>query len=132
MIIRLPCRLRLPVMKESFGIIHVLGSMKRLWAPWITAVRVELFRRFTSTVLELSARMFPVSCEPVAVKLVVPDDSAFNSTPLPLVMDDPLTDIWATAPVTWKASAAEFTVTELIVSMLGPGDDGVNGGTVAG
>ena len=60
--------------------------------------------------------------------MVVPDDRVFNSTPLPLVMGDPMTVISATAPVAWKASAAEFTVVELIASVLGPGGEGVNGG----
>jgi hypothetical protein len=93
----------------------VLGSLTRF-------VRVELPvivqvlspRSVTFAVLVASVVMAPVSCEPVAVKVVAPDDTVFSSTPLPLVIDDPLTAISAIAPCTWNASAAEVTVALLI------------------
>src|SRR5215472_206303 len=80
--------------------------------------------RDTSPLLLESVVMAPVSCEAVAVKVVVPDDRVLSSTPLLLVMDDPFTAILATTPCTLNASAAEFTVALLIASVLGPGGGG--------
>ena len=93
----------------------LLGSLTRFVRFELPViVHVVLPRSVTSAVLLESVVMAPVSCEPVAVKVVVPDNRVFSSTPLPLVTVDPLTVTSATAPVTWNASAVEVTVALLI------------------
>ena len=93
-----------------------LGSFVRLVTfEFPVMVQVVLFSSVSFAVLVASVVMAPVSCEPAAVKVVAPDDTVFSSTPLPLVIDDPLTEVSAIAPCTWNASAAEVTVALLLI-----------------
>ena len=91
----------------------VIDWVVRFELPVIVHVVLPLSVMFTE-LLELVV-MAPVSCEPVAVKLVVPDSRVFSSTPLPLVIDDPLTAISATGTCHMDASAAEVTVALLLI-----------------